>query len=425
MEFILGHLLQAIIEGIDGLFVKSLQRAVPELDQLMEDPQQVLDQRDILIGPRRQYFSRFLIGLAIACFGLGPCFLVLSIIEDQQPRRTLSPAIWLGTLISVGLMCFSFGFRLFRGGYCVLRDDGVKFTYRKRVVHCSWEVFNAPGRPMHIKESNLFLLPICPEATDLVVEWNKNETAVRNTGLDVATPQWNTHSHTEAAIKPLYVVKIEDMGNLLLRIGRKLGKRSPRPKKPNELSGRFVKPESQRASQSNPVTRQSSDIGHKETLLPWENPVFPVAHRENNGWIRMSLTTFYLPNYCCFCTVSARNTFLFNIPNKADSGSYPLNLYTCDRCCAEFLRRKRNPKLIAIRTALGFVPAIVVLFREKPSVPCSYDSLANCDFCRDLDRNPTASETACESSLFFGEWNFPDSLSEPRLREYGTGSENR
>jgi len=215
------------------------------------------------------------------------------------------------------------------------------------------------------------------------------------------------------------------MGNLLLRIGRKLGKRSPRPKKPNELSGRFVKPESQRASQSNPVTRQSSDIGHKETLLPWENPVFPVAHRENNGWIRMSLTTFYLPNYCCFCTVSARNTFLFNIPNKADSGSYPLNLYTCDRCCAEFLRRKRNPKLIAIRTALGFVPAIVVLFREKPSVPCSYDSLANCDFCRDLDRNPTASETACESSLFFGEWNLPDSLSESRLREYVTGSENR
>ncbi len=347
MEFILGHLLQAIIEGIDGLFVKSLQRAIPELDQLLEDPQQVLDQRDILIGPRRQYFSRFLIGLAIACFGLGPCFLVLSIIEDQQPRRTLSPAIWLGTLISVGLMCFSFGFRLFRGGYCVLRNDGVRFTYRKRVVHCSWEVFNAPGRPMHIKESNLFLLPIYPEATDLVVEWNKNETAVRNTGLDVATPQWNTHSHTEAAIKPLYVVKIEDMGNLLLRIGRKL------------------------------------------------------------------------------CTVSARNTFLFNIPNKADSGSYPLNLYTCDRCCAEFLRRKRNPKLIAIRTALGFVPAIVVLFREKPSVPCSYDSLANCDFCRDLDRNPTASETACESSLFFGEWNLPDSLSESRLREYVTGSENR
>jgi hypothetical protein len=194
MEFILGHLLRAIIEGIDGLFVKSLQRAIPELDQLLEDPQQALDHRDVLVGPRRQYFSRMLIGLAIACLGLGPCFLVLSIIEDQQPRRTLSPEIWFGALFPVGFFGFYFGFRIFRGGYCVIRDDGVKFTYRKRIVHCSWEVFDAPGRAIHIKESNLFLLPICPDATDLIVEWNKNETEVRNTGLDVATPQWNTHS---------------------------------------------------------------------------------------------------------------------------------------------------------------------------------------------------------------------------------------
>jgi hypothetical protein len=151
------------------------------------------------------------------------------------------------------------------------------------------------------------------------------------------------------------------LGNLLLRIGRKLGKR-PSMKHAELPVGHVPKPE--RTSLSNSINRQSSDLGHEGRLLPWENPVFPVAHRENNGWIRMSLTSFCLPRHCCFCTAPARDTFLFHVPNKADSGSYPLNLFTCNRCCDKFRRRKRILNFLLFGLPLASF-LLLLLFLER------------------------------------------------------------
>ncbi len=368
MEAIFLHFIvevvKSIVYGIDSLFEKSLKRAIPDLNHLLQNPQEALDHKDILIGPRRKYFSRTLIGIALSFAAAGPCILIILIFQSNQPQP-ISPSIWLGTLVPVSFVGFYFGFRLIRGGYCVIRDQGVEFTYRKRVVHCSWAVFNSHGRPMDIQGSNLILLPISPHATDSIMELNKEEGTALATGLNVVTPQWDTRSPFEAAVRPLYVVKIRDIGNLLLRIGSKFATKQP------DL-GNLNSSDEFECIDSPSVQRRCLDLERSpvlprpqfanSTLSPSYNRGFPVAFQEKNGWIRMSLTRYYLPYHCCYCTIPTNNTFLFHVRNQADGEHYPIHLPTCDQCCDKARRRKRNLNLWRLGLPLSSVLALVLFF---------------------------------------------------------------
>jgi hypothetical protein len=354
---------KGIVNGIDGLFEKSLQRAIPDLDQLLEDPHKTLDHRAIIIGPRRTYCSATLVGVILALAGIGVCVIIFSIIEDLPGRKKFSDAFWLGALTPVALCCFVFGFRIFRGGYCILTQEGAEFRYRKKVVCCSWPVFHAWGQQVFIKESNLLLLPISPHATDSIMEMNKDESEARYTGLEVHTPQWETHTPVEAALKPLYVVKIQELGGLLLQLGRKLGAdqavAQALPAQTDWSESTKTQPQLQASGQF----RQSAEGQPARTqLLPADSRLIPIAFQEKDGWLRFSLTRFYLPPFCCICTVPTGNSLLYNLPNRGQSDPYPIHLPTCDLCRRTMRRRKRITILFMLGLPLAFLLAIVLLF---------------------------------------------------------------
>jgi len=207
------------------------------------------------------------------------------------------------------------------------------------------------------------LLPISPAATDSIMEMNKEETEAKRTGLEVRTPQWETHTPVEAALKSLYVVKIQDLGDLLLQLGRKLGAEQTVADgvafridwdEPTKMGSKL---------QADGHCGQSAE-GHRAVAqLPFSvSQVIPVAFPEKDGWIRFSLTRFYLPPTCCICTVPTRNSHLFNLPNRAESGYYPIHLPTCEPCCRTFKRRKRMTALFLLWIPFALLLAMVLLF---------------------------------------------------------------
>jgi hypothetical protein len=358
----IAEAVKSIVNGLDGLFEKSLQRAIPDFDLLLEDPEKALDHRSIMISPQRKYCSAALVGLILAIAIVLVSAVILSIIQDRPRGQKLNPIFWWGTLGPLGLCFFVFGFRIIRGGYCILTQEGVEFRHRKRVVCCSWSVFNATGQPLLIKDSNLLLLPISPHATDSIMEMNKEETEAQRTGLDVQTPQWQTHSHFEAALKPLYVVKIHDLGDLLLRLGKILGDGQAIHQ---SLSANVHWGDARSRPDAGALTAQTDpDQAGIVPLVRAESRSFPIAFREKNGWIRMSLTRFYLPPVCCVCTVPTKKTSLFNLRNQIDSDYYPLHLFICSSCGDKTQRRKRIMNLFLLGTAILSMVPIVLSFQN-------------------------------------------------------------
>jgi hypothetical protein len=365
MEGIFLHvivgLVKGIVDGIDGLFEKTLSRAIPVLDLLLEDPEKAFDDRSIIIGPRRKYCTAALVGLMLAIVGVLTSSIVFLILQNRPGGKNFDPLFWWGTLGPVGLCCFIFGFRLLRGGYCILTREGVEFRYGRRVVCCSWSVFHAWGQPVLIEESNMLLLPISPDATDSIVELNKEESEVKRNGMEVHTPQWETRSHFEAALKPLYVVKIQDLGALLLRIGQILGdSQTVGPARISKIDDE---------GQSNPLSSGGSQKSFENPIeipstLSAGSRLFPIALREKNGWLRMSLTRFHLPYYCCYCTVPTRKTFLFQARNEVEGNYYPIHLPTCDQCRDRAKRRRRNLHFLLLVISLA-VPIALILFLDN------------------------------------------------------------
>jgi hypothetical protein len=339
-HFFLYFLVEAarsIIKAVDGLFEKPLKKAIPNFDLLREDPQEALDHNEIVIGPRRRYFSRILLGLVLAAAGVGAFLLIFSMIERLPGQQKFGQVFWRINLSAVAISCFALGLRFFRGGYCFLRHDGVEFKYRKKMVRCSWPVFHAWGQRVYLEESDLLLLPISPDATDCILEVDQDGSTVRNVGLDVHTPQWDTRSFIEAALKPFYVVKIEELGDLLLQLGRQLG-----------------------SLQSTPTHEDRPKAHRSQPKLV----TFPLARREKDGWIQMNLTSFHFPPYCCICAASTVDTHVFDLQNQEESQVYPLRLPTCSQCSGRFIRGRKVVVYSGI--GLAFLLAIVALLTFKP-----------------------------------------------------------
>jgi hypothetical protein len=320
MEFLfLGRALKAFVEINDRLFQKSLKRAIPDLDQLLDDPHKTLGCRQIIIGPSRKYFSRVLVGLLVAYVGFFVFAVLFLMLDRVLGLAWISKESRLIACIFSTFITFVLVFRSFRGGYCILKQEAVEFIYRNRVVRCSWTVFNTWGQPVYLEDTNQLLLPISPHATDLIEEMNIEEGAARSKGLEVRTHQWETRTPTEAILKPLFVVGLEKLGGLLLQLGQKLGVHQ-------SLSENRTSP-AKGACPANP-------------LLAPELLTFPIATRENSGWIRMSLARFIFPPFCCICTVPTLETHVFPCPNQG--GKFQIQLPTCKKCGKRFRRRKLN-----------------------------------------------------------------------------------
>jgi hypothetical protein len=222
--FLIAHLanaLKGLVDRVDGLFQKSLKRAIPNLEQLLENPRVALDFREVVISPTSKFFSATLAGIVftsgeILCsaviFLVFQRFLGIPSIPDGM-RYFVFAAIAVPTMVIV--------FRRFRGGYCILTQEGVNFMYRNKLVRCSWPVFNSIGESAYLSESDSLLLPISPSSIDMIAEINSELGNSRCIGLKVRLPQWTTDSKRKATLKSLYVVNIKELGDLLTQVGRK------------------------------------------------------------------------------------------------------------------------------------------------------------------------------------------------------------
>lgn len=339
---ILGGLLKGFVEAIDKLFQKS---AIPDLDQLRDNPHGALDHGEIVIGPARNYGTATFAALGMGFVGhaVGT---VLFLLSQRLPGfQWVNRPLILTLCLAFDFGCFYYFFRYFRGGTCTLKQEGVEFRYQSKVVRCSWAVFDSWGQPVHLEDSNLLLLPISPHATDLIEEMNSEETSARCKGLQVRTPHWETRSSTEAVLKPLYVVDGMKLAGLLLELGQKL--------------------------KSDQSTAACQISGGKENqpdslLLQPELLSFPIATREDSGWIRISLANLIFPPYCCVCTMPTSETHIFRCPNKEDIGEFQIRLPTCKECRKSLRRIKVNISFALVLVSLICLLVLVLSYCPIP-----------------------------------------------------------
>jgi hypothetical protein len=209
-------------------------------------------------------------------------------------------------------------FRSHRGGNCILTPERVEFRYRNRIVRCPWEVFDTWGGTVYLKDKNLLLLPISSQTIDKIQEINPEEGEVQATGLEVKTAQWTTRSPSEASLRDLYEVNVERLGELFLRVGRELGPTkslSPVRKSDGKLDVYEI---------------ESLKLNLREHLL---------ATKDDDGWIRMNLTAFSLPPFCCVCTRPTGSCHEYYCPNPGEQ-HYVIDVPTCKSCRFWFKLKK-------------------------------------------------------------------------------------
>src|SRR5262249_23014272 len=156
---------------LDDRSRRPLRQVVPELEELLARPADVLSYRDIHIGPWRRvgsFVGLALLGLLVSWFlGMWFTFCLLA-----PFLRGASDLFWQGILafggvIFIGILLLSL--RALRGGHCMLRLEGVYLRYRRTEVFCPWALFNAPGEPAIHKQSVYQIeLPIAVVAVPLV-----------------------------------------------------------------------------------------------------------------------------------------------------------------------------------------------------------------------------------------------------------------
>jgi hypothetical protein len=65
----IGALIKAFAQAIDRLFQKSLKRAIPDFDFILQNPQDALDHREIVIGPARNFGTALFAALGVGLLG--------------------------------------------------------------------------------------------------------------------------------------------------------------------------------------------------------------------------------------------------------------------------------------------------------------------------------------------------------------------
>jgi hypothetical protein len=241
----------------------SLQRFLPDLDDLLYDPAAYLKAAPVTFGPRRMW------GLA-ACFLLaGVAFLVSVWYTGPTPsngeRLALGFGLALGGIVWLALSL------MMHGHWLVLHPEGVEVKYGDTAVWCPWALFNSDGDPYIPQSDSPMLgmaLPINPEAVPYI-ELRRNDAPTAH-GVQVKAPQLQFVSREAVVLPARYEVRGEELGMLILQLGRRLGR---------QLPGGTPTPEARGVDQ-----------------LELETPTLSPS-----GWFTASLTRLHFPPHCCRC----------------------------------------------------------------------------------------------------------------------------
>lgn len=233
---------------------RKLEQVIVDLPELMARPAAMLARNDVRIGT------------------INPAALVLScvLLGFFAPMKFAHSWDWstegIGLAVGAGLGMLLW---YFIPHYEIrLTADGVVFQRGHQEVFCPWALFNAAGNPLLLNAWQL-TLPVSTAAAPYV-ELHQDEYC-RAQGAEVKTRFFRFRAHDTLWLRYLYEAEPMEVGELLLRLGRMLGTRSP--------SG-WAPPEAHPAEEIQPAA---------------------VGIAGADGSITLRLTRLVLPSVCCAC----------------------------------------------------------------------------------------------------------------------------
>jgi hypothetical protein len=293
-----------------------LHRALPDLDDLLQDPHAYLSEAPLALGPPRMY------GLAGMFAVPGICFLLSCVLGKPDGERLamgigflVGSAVWLGWSL------------LLRGHELVLNPDGIEVVFRESVVWAPWALFHVEGEPF-VPESDSprtgLMLPVNPAAVPYV-ELRRGGMVVAH-GLQVSGPQWLFNGHGQVTLPARYEITAQDIGELLLWLGNQLGKDLPRNPPPPEAE------------------------------LP---ETIEVQVPDPEGWLTLPLVRLRLPSCCAGCGGPRDDTLPVAVRARGDwlwgplfgARTIEVGVPVCAACRDRIANRQRGGGLLGM--ALG------------------------------------------------------------------------
>ena len=262
---------------------QSLSRFVPDLGELVDNPRAYLAQEPLTIGPLQMY------GLA-ALFGFAGFAFLLSglIVEPANRGELLGERLALGIGLLLGASVWLGWSLRMRGHSLILHPDGVEVNYRETTVWVPWALFNVDGHafvPDGDSPRVGVTLPVAAEAIPFV-ELRREGTPIAH-GVEVKAVQWQFVGRDSVVLPARYEVRAGELGELLLLLGRRLGRELP---KGVPLSSAYA-------------TDGLDDL-----------PAAPDA----GGWITVHLTRLAFPPQCCDCGERTSRSMNFRIASRGD-----------------------------------------------------------------------------------------------------------
>lgn len=323
MEHGLILLIEAIL-AIDRNLQKPMRAIVPDWPRLRAEPKAALADGEVVVGPRRAYAVATVLGALVAVAVL--VMFVLAAIDRPrgQPVETwYVVAAGIGVLGS-GAAVTVLVLRWLRGGSAVLRSEGVEFVYRGRSVFCPWTLFQAAGSPYQ-PDHRRIILPANHGTPIAVTDYDGNVTA--NTAAEIKTKPIVGTADGQVALADLYEVKLLELGELFLHLGRQLG------------DGRIVV--------SNGTAEQPSPA--------------PLATAQPGGWLRVRLTRLPFPPVCIGCGQVTRETIQYPLDIR---NHVRIDLPMCQSCQKDRSGRRRAAVLLGL--GLGLAPGLLALILAAP-----------------------------------------------------------
>jgi hypothetical protein len=323
MEHGLILLIEAIL-AIDRNLQKPVRAVVPDLPRLRADPKAALADGEIVFGPRRAYAVATVLGVLVAVAVL--VMFILSAIDrprGQQVETWYVVTAGIGVLAS-GAAVTGLVLRWLRGGSAVLRSEGVEFVYRGRSVFCPWTLFQAAGSPYQPDHKRI-ILPANHGTPVAVTDWDGNVTA--NPAAEVKSKPLVGTADGQVALADLYEVKLLELGELFLHLGRQLG------------DGRIV------------LTNGAAE----------RSAAAPLATAQPGGWLRVRLTRLPFPPVCIGCGLVTREAIQHTLDLR---NHVRIDLPMCQACQADRRRRRRRAVLLGL--ASGLAPGFLAMIFGAP-----------------------------------------------------------
>lgn len=323
MEHGLILLIEAIL-AIDRHLQKPIRHVIPDLSRLRTEPAEYLRSEEVIIGPRRSYAVATVVGLILAIAVL--VGFVISALDNPGNGPGAGDAVVAGVAV---LITFAATVTLLlhwlRGGSAVLRREGVALVHRGRTIFCPWSLFQTSGVPYQPDHKRVIL----PVNIASPVGLSEGDEAVIACPVDeIKSRQFQGSSEGQAALTDLYEVKLPELGELFLHLGRQLG------------TGTTVR-------------RDEVDDVEAEYLAP-------LATAAEQDWVRIRLTRLPFPPVCTNCGVYTRETYSHPLAAHGVAIDVPV----CQACQDDRSHRRRRALWLGV--GVGALPSLVWVMATAP-----------------------------------------------------------